>query len=133
MQRPSKYHPFFYTIPPFLRTCKQIRSEATALIYANATFDITRGGDFSWTTRCVGAKFCTTLQISWVVSSQLLGEAIENRGRCAVCPLPNLERVEVMWASKWGRESVRVALRDWFGKEDLVVEYRDNGGMATTW
>lgn len=123
-------HPFSHTIPPFLLTCKQIRSEATALIYTNATFDITRVSDVSCITCCIEVESCTTLQIGWVHSSLVAGYVNANRGRPVV---PNLKRVEVMWARMRGSESIRVALRVWFNKEDLVVEFKDSRGMLMNW
>ena len=124
---------FTHDIPPFLRTCKQIRSEATALIYAYATFDITRGDDISWVACCFEPKSCTTLQISWGLSRLVKIHGHLSFGKPAVCPLPNLERVEVMWAPQWRNEMIRGALRGWFNKEDLVVEFRDHEGMLTNW
>ena len=47
--------------------------------------------------------------------------------------MPNLKRVEVMWARMRGSESIRVALRVWFNKEDLVVEFKDSRGMLMNW
>ena len=64
---------------------------------------------------------------------QIAGYVDADRDRFVVCPLQKLERVEVMCASKKASERFRVALRNWFGKEDLVVKFKDLGGVLMAW
>ncbi|KAI4685065.1 hypothetical protein J4E81_008877 [Alternaria sp. BMP 2799] len=131
---PSKFIANFQC-PGLLSTCKQTRSEATALVYAQLTIDTIPGDAWYWLYSKHSHSLCahiTSLRISEVFLDLMTSE-VEVReknsqdAKCCTLHLQRLERVYVICQeiADWpGRgETWEEAMKKWFGNEGLDVFY----------
>lgn len=117
-----------------LRTCCQIQQEATALAYANCTFDIANDMVRTRPTAAQRAMITRlTVGLGWVKSAH--SKFVETPGLRYI-DFPALERIVVLGyhqALNFRRPVNTRALRQFHGRSDLEIVFRDSNGDEVQW
>ncbi|RMZ66261.1 hypothetical protein GMOD_00005348 [Pyrenophora seminiperda CCB06] len=128
----------FFELPvPLLFTCKQIRLEATSLVYSLALYDVTDHrlmGTHAFNPRSCGTITSLVVNVSWILDLHYLypgtGDLEPPPDRAI---LPSLNRLCMDEGITWSAREREKAVRVWFRKPELEVDIRDYQDWWSKW
>jgi hypothetical protein len=127
----------YFLVPCLLSTCKQIRKEATSLLWTSTILEITqdRWNSLSTSLKHINCTLVTSLRVP-----RELAQAVEYL-YAHRAPLKSqyshgttwldLQRVHVQ-GEAFREESVRAAFREWVGIESLAIEFEGTVKLPQT-